>query len=430
MKRLRLISLLLTLVCLPLAAQQMSMEDFTRLKGRHVEKDPAMALLDLVTQEKGFTVLGNGNKPVEVQEQDGFIRLLLPHKTTHLTLQHPDYGQLAWMAPKPLKKNRHYQASLYVLDPTRDFKATHQWALFRFDPDNLLLQIDSVSCPVRGSIMEYYLPVGEHQYKAEAPFYEPLEGTFTLSDSVRTDISVELRPLYSFLTVKADWKGGELYIDGARIRREEATSYRLVEGYHRVAYFWASECFYDSLLYVGKAQKKILSLTARDLRPLPIKKGDARPMLPQPSQEDTVAVRTPVKLTCKDPQADILVDRECMGQGQWEGSLPLGFHLLSARKDGQEGQPTRLMLKDNFPQEVELMAPGTSAGLVNIHCNVEDVRILVDGVDCGTAPRILQLDASHNYEVILYKPGYKDKKCRVRPRSNQQVDLYVKMKKR
>lgn len=197
-----------------------------------------------------------------------------------------------------------------------------------------------------------------------------------------------------------------------------------------MAYFWASECFYDSLLYVGKAQKKVLNLKVTDLRPTPLKKDGVQSMVPQNAPQDSAAIRTPVKLNCKDPQADILVDRECMGQGQWEGSLPLGFHLLSARKGGQEGQPVRLMLRDNFPQEIDLMAPGTSSGIVNVHCNVEEARILVDGVDSGTAPQLLQLDASHSYEIILYKPGYKDKKCRVRPKSNQQVDLYLKMKKK
>ena len=76
------------------------------------------------------------------------------------------------------------------------------------------------------------------------------------------------------------------------------------------------------------------------------------------------------------------------------------------------------------------MAPGAGSGLVNVHCNVPDARILVEGKDRGTAPQLLQLNASHTYEIILYKAGYKDRKVRVRPKAQGQTELNVKLKKR
>ena len=432
MKRRSLILFLLALVCLPLSAQQMSVEGFTRLKGSKVEKDKSMAILDLVTEESGFTVVCGQNQPVEVKQGEGIITLRLPHKTSRLSIRHPEYGQLSWQAPTPLKKKRHYRATLFAVDPTKELKGTHQWVMFHLAPDNILLQIDSVSHPVRSDMMAYYLPLGEHRYRAEAPFYAPQEGQFTLTDSLRAEVLVNLQPLYSFLTVKTDWKGGGLYIDGTPVRREEvATSCRLNEGYHRVAFFWGRECFYDSLLFVGPAQKVVLELTEKDLRPLPLR-------MDEPLQLDSLAlarldtdsVRVPVSLRCKDPEAEILVDRESVGKGQWEGSLPLGFHLLNARKSGCEGPVQRLMLEDAFPQELVLMAPGSGLGLVNIYTNAKDARIRIDGEDRGAAPEILELDASRSYEVMVYGPGYKEKKCRVRPKAGAQVDVYLKLKKR
>ena len=423
MKVRSLISLLLALVCLPLAAQQMSLEDFTRLKGRKVEKDKTQALLDLVTDETGFTVLGNRNQPVEVVEGAGLITLKVPHRTTHLTIRHPAYGQLNWQAPQPLKRRRHYRAQLFASDPTREYKATHQWALFRLHPADMLLQIDSLPRPVRAAEMEYYLPLGSHTYRAEAPFFEPVEGRFTLTDSARAEVSVQLQPFYSYLTVKTPGQEGELYIDGSRINKEEATSYRLDQGYHRVNLFKGKECFYDTLLFLGRGQKKVLEVTRAHLR-----KMSLAPV--QPADSAAAAVLVPVKVSCKDPAADILVDRECVGQGSWEGTLPLGFHLLGARKNGQEGEQVRLVLEDSFPQEITLPALGAGSGLVNIHCNVREARILVDGEDRGTAPQLLQLNAAHTYEITLYKAGYRDRKCRVRPRAQGQTDVYMKLKKR
>lgn len=438
MRRLSLI-LFLALVCLPLWAQQMSVEDFTRLKGRQVEKMKDVALLDLLTDESGFTVLAPGNKPVEVEEGEGFIRLKVPHKTARLSIQHPTYGQLSWAAPQLLRKKRHYRAFLCTLDPTAGIKATRQWVIFRLSPQNTVLQLDSVSRPVRQDVAEYYLPVGEHQYTVEAPFYAPQEGTFTLSDTRREEVSVALQPLYSYLTVKFRAYGGALfgalYIDGAPIDWNDATSYRLAEGKHRVSCFWEGQCQYDTLIYVAPAEKRLLQIRKKDWYPRSVKVTDLKKF--DASVPDTTAapvadsLRTAqVKLTCKDPEADILVDRECMGKGQWEGPLPMGFHLLEARKDGKEGAPVRLMLEDAFPQEIALLAPGTGAGLVNLSCNVQGARILLDGQDVGTTPQILQLDASRSYELVLYKAGYKDKTIHLRPKANRQVDLYMKLKKR
>ena len=195
MKRLSLILFLLALVCLPLSAQQMSVEGFTRLKGSKVEKDKSMAILDLVTEESGFTVVCGQNQPVEVKQGEGIITLRLPHKTSRLSIRHPEYGQLSWQAPTPLKKKRHYRATLFAVDPTIEPKATHQWVTFHLIPENIVLQVDSVSRPVRSDMVAYYLPLGEHRYRAEAPFYAPQEGQFTLADSIRTDILVNLQPL-------------------------------------------------------------------------------------------------------------------------------------------------------------------------------------------------------------------------------------------
>ena len=428
MRRLSLILVFTALVCLPLGAQQMSMEGFTRLKGARVEKDRSMAILDLVTDQTGFTVLSNGNKAVDVKEDEGFIRLLLPPGTTRLSIRHPSFGQLSWAAPKTLRRNRHYQALLFAIDPTVDFKASHQWAVFHLNPKDVLVQIDSVSKPVRSSIAEYYLPVGEHSYRVEAPFYEPAEGSFTLSEAGRTDVTVQLQPQYSYLTVKTEWDGGELYIDGIHIKRKEATSLRLGKGYHHVAYFWDDACYYDSLLFVGAAQKKVLDLKVKDLRRRPLLTEIAQPEATQ--YGDTVSVMVPVKLSCKDPEAEILIDRETVGKGGWEGNLPLGFHLLGTRKDGQEGTSVRVLFEDFFPQEITLLVPGSAYGLVNVRCNVKDALILIDGEDRGRTPQLLHLDASRTYELVVYKPGYRDRKTRIRPKGNGQVDVYMQLKKR
>ena len=422
MKRLSLILLFFALVCLPLAAQQMSVDGFTRLRGIRIQKDKSAALLDLYTQENGFTILGEENEPLDLEECDGFIRIRMPRKTSHLSIRHQEYGQLSWKTPSPLKKRRHYQANLYAVDPTKEFKATHQWVLLHVKPENAIVHLDSLSKSVRNGFTDFFLPLGNHHYRVEAPFFEAEEGSFTLTDSLRKDISVNLQPQYSYLSVKTDLRGGTLLIDGTPIRTEEATSYRLGEGYHHVTYLKADKCLYDSLLFVNKASKQIIELYVNGLPASSSTSGY--------SPDDTLSVMVPVSLSCKDPEAEIMVDREIVGNGLWEGMLPLGFHLFNARKNGQEGDCIRVLLKDAFPQEITLMAPGTGMGLINVYSNLKDARISIDGKDRGSAPQLIWLDASCTHEVTVYGPGYKQKKCKVRPKAGAQTDIYFRLKKR
>ena len=439
------LSLCLLLACLlPAKAQQMSVEEFGvqhRPLWKHaaVQVDKTSALLDFATDEKGFTFFSGAGQPAAAAEGEGVITVTLPHKTAHVTIKHPDYGQLVWRVPdgKHLKRKKHYQALLLTLDPAKEYRSPSQWVVFRVSPANALIQLDSVTRPVRQEVVEYYLPVGRHSYRVEAPFHEAVEDVFTLSDSVRLDIPVTLQPFYSFLSVKMPDSGGDLYVDNTPIRREEATSYRLGEGYHRVALFRGETCFYDSLLFVGKAEKKVLELGERDLFPRELRRTDPLPVNPpverpegEPGENPGPTSGAPVKLTAADPQTEIWVDREPLGRGQWEGTLAPGFHLAQSIKDGRESAATWLWIEDDFPQDVNLAAPGTGYGLLNIHSNVTGAGIRIDGKDFGQTPQLVRLDAMRSYEVVLSKPGFKDGKRTVRPRGNQQLDVYLKLKKR
>ena len=425
MKRLNLIILLL-LVCLPLAAQQMSVTEFTRLMGGNVLKDNSVALLDLLTDEKGFTFLAEGTTPVESQQWVGYVRLGVPPKTRRILIRHPEYGQYLLQVPRghTMCRRKHFQAVLYTANPTKNYKATHQWVVFHLNPENVLLQVDSTTSAVRQSVVEYYLKVGPHSYKAQAPFYDPQEDKFILTDSVRKDITVDLQPFYSYLTVKTDCERGCLYVDNLPIRKGMATSYRLSEGNHRVNYFIGNLCVYDTLLYMGPAQKKVLELKATRLYARDVRQNEAQ------SLGSTLSPDAPVKLSVQDTLADIWVDREYVGTARWEGRLAKGYHLVQSVKDGKEAVNTSLVIRDDFPIELVLPATGMGYGLLNIHGNVIGASIRIDGQEYGETPQIVRVEASRSYEVRLDKAGYQSGKCRVRPKGNGQVDVYVQLKKK
>ena len=420
--------ILLWLVCLPLAAQQMRVGDFARLKGCKVQKEKGVALLDLETEDTGFTFTVNGNQAVEAQPGEGFIQLRLPHKTTYLTIQHPAYGRLSWRVPdgKKLKKRRHYRAVLYAGDPTKLYKSPKQWVIFHLNPEDVVLQLDSAIGPVRKAVAEYYLPLGEHTYRVEAPFFSPVEGSFSLTDSVKTELWINLQPFYSYLTVNVEWKGGDLLIDGRSVSPDAASSYRLQEGSHRVAYFWKDQCYYDTLLVLGPAQKRVLEVKMQDMYPRNVKRSDPAVLAPQGAGE---TFGSTVRLTAADSTADIWIDREKVATRQWEGELSAGFHLAQTVAGGRESPPVRIWVQEGVSQDLVLPAPGSGSGLLNIRSNVAGASILIDGQYYGLTPQLVRVDASQGCQVTLVKDGYKPAVRKVQPRGNHQVDVIVKMKK-
>ena len=428
--------LFLLLGLLPARAQQMRGEEFEHrsrplFHRAEVPVDKDFALMDFATEEKGFSFRAGG-KPAEAEEGDGVVTVKLPHRTAYVTVEHPEFGRLVWRVPggKVLKRHRHYAALLIAYDPTKDYKAPRQWVVFHLEPEDALVQVDSATAPVRGGTAEYLLPVGEHSYRVEAPFHDAVEGTFTLTDSARTDLRVTLQPFWSYLTVKSPWPEGEIYVDGTALGRGEATSPRLGDGPHRVTLYQGGQCFYDSLLVVGRAEKKVLELAAEDLRPRNRLKSDPLVVTASEGEGAAAVSGATVKLTAPDEDTEIWLDRERVGRGEWEGRLEPGFHLASTRRDGLESDPVRLWIDSDFPQEIALTAPGTGFGLLNVSSNVTGARIRINGEDYGQTPQIIRLDVSRSYDLVLSKPGFRDGRRTVRPRGNHQVDVHVKLKKR
>ena len=431
----------------------MSIEDFTRLKRpiwnrSKTNVDKKMALLDFITEEKGFTFTTTGNQPVEVEEGEGVITLKLPHKTTYVTIKHSDYGQLTFRVPvKRLKKKKHYRATLLTYNPDKEYKLQNQWVLFDVSPQNAILQVDSTTTLVRKGTASFYLPLGMHTYRVEAPFHEEVVDSFCLTDSAKMVIPLRLQPFYSYLTVKSPWPLGDLYIDNMLVANDGLTSFRLMEGSHHVALYWNGDCYYEGYVTLGRAEKKVLELAATDLYQRKLKTTDAVAVAPPQKvapvgdeKVDSSFVKSgspadtqyaPVTLSSEDANLEIWIDRERVARGQWSGLLPLGYHLIMTQKDGQESMPMHLWVENTFPVEMNLAVPQTSFGMLNIHSNVDGADIFLDGKHVGQTPYVVQqLDASRSYMISLRKDGYKESKKTVRPRGNALVEVEMKLKKK
>lgn len=432
----------------------MEVVDFSRQKkgllgllpgSSKVVTDKKLAILDLMTGEKGFTFKADGVTTVDAEEGDGMVTLRLPHKTTFLVIQHPDYGQLTWKVPgQLLRKKKHYQATLLTYSPDKEYRLRSQWVVFQVEPTNAILTVDSTTLLVRTGDAQMNLPIGEHHYRVESPFYETLEDTFHLTDSTKLVIPVTLQPHYSYLTVKTSLPDCDIRLDGKSIGKTTATSGHLQAGIHRLTVFRNRLCYYDREIQVGRNEKKVMVLTDGDLSPQVVSETQKDKMT-VPSNTDTVPsmrpselttavvpyIYAPVTLVAPTDSTEILIDLEPVGYGKWEGTLAEGFHTVSTRQDSIQSQMEYLWIDNALPKTLHLQSPKAYYGMLNIHSNVVGADIYVNGIKVGVTPYTMEgLPGKKTCHIRLSKQGYHDAGKTVKIIANDLVDAKIILKAR
>ena len=312
MKRI-LTLIFLTVLLMPMMAQKIGVEGFKKVKKDLLNQTPLpvdkkQATLDFLTDEKGFTFKANG---------------------TFVLIKHPDYGQYTWKVPgKGLKKKKHYQANLLSDKPGKEYKLSKQWVVFQVDPENAIVQVDSTTILTRDGKAQFNVTIGKHPYRVDSPFHEVVEDTLEVTDSVKLFMPVVLQSFYSYLTVKSPMIDAVVFIDGQPIGKGGSTSGHLYMGDHRLQIYRLNECFYDSVFHISKSEKKIIELTATDLRPRPqiakmavaatqeeVVKADSVAV-----EKDTLTIGQPqwaeVTITAPDDSTQILLNREPMASGR------------------------------------------------------------------------------------------------------------------
>jgi hypothetical protein len=283
--------------------------------------------------------------------------------------------------------------------------------------------------------------LGKHGYHAEAPFYEELSDSVEVVDSAKLVVPVVLQSIYSYLTVRLPDAEGNIFVDGQPLGMGEGTSGHLQPGDHHLLVMKKGICYVDSVVNLSKGEKKIMTLKAGDLWARPLL---ARAITPGVIQKDTAAVdsvdstavsvpldslKAQVTITAPDAETEIWVNRELLGKGKWEGQLNLGFYAVTTLKEGLESKPFFLWVDDTLPKVLDMSLPKASYGVLNIHSNVVGATILLNRVEVGVTPLVVEnLPASVACKIHLKKDGYRDANATVMPVPNDMLDVELNMK--
>ena len=411
--------------------------------------DKKNAVLLFKTELKGFQFKTSKGNPIDFEETDEGVILKLPHKTKYVVISHPETGDYVWRVPeKYLKKHNYYTADLLATDLTKEYKNQKQWLVLNISPENSVVTIDSVMHRVNNGKLELYLPVGVYNYTAESPFYEPMSDSVDLSDKEKIERYIYLEPAYSYLTVKSEDDHSDIYIDEQLVGKGEATIGRMSEGSHRISILKGNKWVKDTVINVAAAEKKIVFMPINEMgygtnvfnkfekHPSPtvyrkqtFLEADPRDLIADlKNRKDTLNTAL-VHLIAEDSLSHIRIDREIVGQGEWSGYLTKGFHLIMTEKDGKESVAQYIDINDSSEREIKLVAPSSSLGMINIHSNISDVNVYLDGKQVGVTPCLIKnVKADEILTLVFKKEGYIEKKIEVRVKNNDIINIEVKLK--
>ena len=406
----------------PLFAQQMFVEEFTKVKSEGV-KSKLFAIVDLYTNEKGFTFT-QGKNPIESQEGEGFIRLMVPHKSTFVNIEHPDYGKLAWKIPNTeLKKKTRYKAYLRTESIDKEFKLTKQWALFHIHPEHAILYLDTLMHTTETGHLSFYLPVGKHACRILSPFYCELTDTIEVTDSVRFERDFYLKPYLSYLSVETENPEACILLNNKEIGWGSAQTSRIQPGKYLLEVLLHGQPCYSREVTLANAEKKVVTIRQHELRPVftsvqstatPVAKNQPSTSVQPPKTaaqqslkaSQSLPANQPAKVYVKafDDESEIWINRENYGTGSWEGTLAPGFYSLSSHKKGYDSKTYYFWVESGKELELNLKSPLADYGMLNISSNQMDAVVFINGIAVDRTPCVIQnLPAHQSYHIILVK---------------------------
>ena len=106
-----------------------------------------------------------------------------------------------------------------------------------------------------------------------------------------------------------------------------------------------------------------------------------------------------------DPASDIFIDGERVAKGQWNGRLSSGTHLVEARKPSHRNSSLKVNLSNGENNTLTIPNPEPIYSMLDINSQPMGAKILIDGEDFGTTPRVIKNILVGEHTLSLVKQG-------------------------
>ena len=411
-----LIVLFITSLQQTLSAQNISVKSFQPLPNDLTARVDAVtndngqtcALVKIVTTERGFEFDPDGlGMCGSVDESHaGEVWIWLSPGARRITIRHKTLGVLRdYEYPVAIESACTYEMVLVTGRVTTIVEEQNRanYVTLTISPTDAIVKIDgSLVVLNQGQFSKRY-PVGQHRYEAFCDLYHPLSGTFQIAPDNTTNLQLSLQPNYGYIKVTSEpVSGATVFIDGRTVGTTPYTSDKMQSGLHTVQA--AAEMYKDVTKQVTISDNQTTEVT------LTLAPNFAEPVF-----------------TCADKDAEIWVNGEKKGTGQWSGKLAAGDYRVEARKASHRTSTRQLTLEIGYNNTITLDAPTPITGKIDVNSTPFGADILLDGKNMGTTPRILNQVLVGDHELRIEKTGCAPETRTVTVEEGKTVEVSVEL---
>lgn len=441
-------------------AQQISVKSFkcldadltARLEPQKDFNNEPCALIKIVTSINDFVFEPDALGITERKNKTGEVWIYVPHGSKRLTIKHASLGVLRnYSYPLRIEKSTVYEMVLTTgsVQTIVQENVGGQYFILRISPADAEVYIDEQFESSPNGTVSKMLKYGEHTYRIQHPLYETTAGNFQMGNEKKT-IEVQLKPAFGFLSIHSVPTGAAVSLNGRQVGKTPFKSDQLREGSYALSL--------EMPMYAGATKKVevVRNLTQTETLTLspefgfleiqstpeqgaevyinsqkmgvtpyksqPMASGTyrVRSVLPmyQPQEQEVIVRNGETKqvkfdlaasfaqVTLKsDKDADLWVNEQKMGVGQYSGRLTAGLYVFKACKEGYRDSRQSVDLKAGETREILLPSPTPMLGSLNVTSNPIDALIRIDGKEYGTTPSIIPDLLIGQHQIELTKQG-------------------------
>ena len=468
-KNIRNLLLLLFVLCAQITvAQGISVESFRLLENDltantygTMEKDfngETTALIKVMTTEKGFIFDGGMVGIVKTKQMTGEVWVYVPHGIKKISIMHDNLGVLRdYFFPIFIEKARTYEMKLTTgrVETIVTRSAGKQYVMFNVTPANAIVELDGMPLDVDSEgYAEKSMPYGTYDYRVSCTNYHTEAGKLTVSSEGKVEKNISLRPNFGWIKLDGDEGslGADVYIDGERVGQlpfitkelksgtysvkvvknmyksyeEQVTvsdnetltlKVQLQPNFGRISFKSVNE-FHGAHVYIDNERVGQLPFTTDKLASgtyrIKILKSLYKPFEQQVTVTDNNTTSLDVTLVpnfanitlTTDTESEIWIDGRQRGKGKCTLNLELGEYTVEVKRPSHRTVSDVITVSELTDRTIQLSSPTPIYGIMDISSTPSRATVLVDGVEVGQTPLILDNVLVGSRKVTLKKEGY------------------------
>ena len=343
------------------------------------------ALIRVNTPERGFEFTGCNIEKTE--QKNGEIWLFVSPGVKFITIRHRDFGSIInYPFPESIKSGYCYELKLTTarIRQIVEEQIQNQYLVIRSNTPDAKIFIDGTF--IGRQEVSKALSLGEeHTYRVEAPLYHSKEGSVRLTESQKTEMTIDLDPAFGYLKINTKPESGaEVEINGKLAAgKTPLTSDKLPSGNYTIQAF-----------------KPMYKSTPQEVQ---LREGETLEV-----SIDLIPTFANTEIICQDKDADIYIDEQFKAKGVFKDILTQGKYRLKVVKPSYRtfSKEIDIVSGKPFVEKVPNLEP--IYGKLNIDSNPFDADIYIDGKSYGKTPNQIQKILIGQHTLTLKKEGYKD----------------------